>query len=241
MTRLLISVRNPAEARIALEEGADLIDLKEPGAGALGAVSHETARLVVAAVADRCATSATVGDLSLDAMILGPAIRTMAATGADFVKMGVWPESGKLVRTFQGLAPVALEAPLIAVFFADLGIPDGAIDMAADAGFKGIMLDTANKARGRLRDNVSLQELDAFVRRARCRRIMVGLAGSLRIEDIATLADLGPDYLGFRGAACDGHARVAELSAERVRALRGTLDETLERTGSTAGRLTAAL
>jgi uncharacterized protein (UPF0264 family) len=241
MSRLLISVRNPAEARIAFEEGADLIDLKEPDAGALGAVSLETARLVVAAVAQRRATSATVGDLPLDARILGPAIQAMSATGVDFVKMGVWPESGNLVRAFQDLAPVALRTPLIAVLFADLGVPVGAIDVVADAGFKGIMLDTANKGRGRLRDNISRQELGEFVRRARCRRLMIGLAGSLRIEDSATLADLGPDYLGFRGAACDGHDRGAELKAERVRALRTALDKTLRTTGISEGRLTTAL
>lgn len=241
MSRLLISVRNPAEARIAFEEGADLIDLKEPDAGALGAVSLETARLVVAAVAQRRATSATVGDLPLDARILGPAIQAMSATGVDFVKMGVWPESGNPVRAFQDLAPVALRTPLIAVLFADLGVPVGAIDVVADAGFKGIMLDTANKQRGRLRDNISLDELDVFVDHARYRGLMIGLAGSLRIEDIPTLAKLGPDYLGFRGAACDGHARGAELNAERVRLLRTTLDNTPRSTSTTEGRLAAAL
>lgn len=70
---------------------------------------------------------------------------------------------------------------------------------------------------------------------------MIGLAGSLRIEDIATLADLGPDYLGFRGAACDGHDRGVELRAERVRALRTALDKTLRTTGISEGRLTTAL
>ncbi|HWT37209.1 MAG TPA: (5-formylfuran-3-yl)methyl phosphate synthase, partial [Paraburkholderia sp.] len=39
MIRMLASVRNLDEARDAAGAGADLIDLKEPGAGALGAVS----------------------------------------------------------------------------------------------------------------------------------------------------------------------------------------------------------
>ena len=38
MTRLVISVRNVAEAIAAAAGGADLIDLKEPNRGALGRV-----------------------------------------------------------------------------------------------------------------------------------------------------------------------------------------------------------
>ncbi len=37
MTRLLVSVRSAAEAEIALSAGADLIDVKEPSRGSLGA------------------------------------------------------------------------------------------------------------------------------------------------------------------------------------------------------------
>lgn len=239
MTRLLISVRNPVEAQIALDEGADLIDLKEPDAGALGAVPHDVARCVVAAVGHWRATSATVGDLPLNASVLGSAIRAMSATGVDFVKMGIWPESGDLVRTFRDLASVAVETRLIAVVFADQRIPGDVIELAANAGFRGVMLDTAHKAGGRLVDNIPIRELGEFVRRARSRRLMVGLAGSLRIEDVDKLAALGPDYLGFRGAVCNGHVRGSELDAERVRALRAALDKTLRPTGEIAGRVTA--
>ncbi|MBY0228781.1 MAG: (5-formylfuran-3-yl)methyl phosphate synthase, partial [Gemmataceae bacterium] len=36
MPGLIVSVRSADEARIALENGADLIDVKEPSRGALG-------------------------------------------------------------------------------------------------------------------------------------------------------------------------------------------------------------
>jgi uncharacterized protein (UPF0264 family) len=54
---------------------------------------------------------------------------------------------------------------------------------------------------------------------------MSGLAGSLRIGDIAPLAALGPDLLGFRGALCQPGGRAAQISTERVRAVRAALDE----------------
>ncbi|MEX0885938.1 MAG: (5-formylfuran-3-yl)methyl phosphate synthase, partial [Phycisphaeraceae bacterium] len=43
---LLVSVRNVAEARAAMAGGADVIDIKEPAAGALGAASPTTIQQV---------------------------------------------------------------------------------------------------------------------------------------------------------------------------------------------------
>jgi uncharacterized protein (UPF0264 family) len=51
--RLLVSVRDAAEAVEALAGGADWIDLKEPQRGPLGAVDAVTARDVVHVVAGR--------------------------------------------------------------------------------------------------------------------------------------------------------------------------------------------
>ncbi len=57
--RLLVSVRSVDEARLAAAAGADFIDLKEPSAGALGALPLATVRAVVgvARSARRSATS----------------------------------------------------------------------------------------------------------------------------------------------------------------------------------------
>ena len=47
MTLFLASVRDAAEAETALLANADIIDLKDPAQGALGAVDPETTRRVV--------------------------------------------------------------------------------------------------------------------------------------------------------------------------------------------------
>ncbi|MEX0712176.1 MAG: (5-formylfuran-3-yl)methyl phosphate synthase, partial [Pirellulales bacterium] len=47
MTKLLVSVRSLAEARLALAAGVDLIDLKEPARGSLGALDPAVARQIV--------------------------------------------------------------------------------------------------------------------------------------------------------------------------------------------------
>ena len=62
MTRMLASVANAAEAGVAVQLGADIIDLKDARRGALGAVSLDIARQSIAAVAGRSETSAALGD-----------------------------------------------------------------------------------------------------------------------------------------------------------------------------------
>jgi dihydroneopterin aldolase len=224
--RLLISVRDSNEARIALESGADIIDLKEPDAGALGAVDLRSAREIVGVIAGRGTTSATVGDLPADASVLEDAVRRTVSSGVDFVKIGFIPSPGTdICGVIHALAPVAREFALIAVIFADDLPPGDPIAAAATAGFAGVMLDTADKRGGRLLDHMSVARLRDFVGSAKRSKLMTGLAGSLRREDIAQLAELSPDYLGFRGAACIQNRRGAELEAGRVASLRKTLGD----------------
>ena len=52
--RMLVSVRDVAEAREAVRAGVDLIDLKEPAAGALGGLALPVIREVVAALRPEC-------------------------------------------------------------------------------------------------------------------------------------------------------------------------------------------
>jgi (5-formylfuran-3-yl)methyl phosphate synthase len=177
----------------------------------------------VARVAGRRPVSATVGDLPPDAGALAAATRATAATGVDIVKLGFF--SGANHRSLAwDLAPLASDGILlVAVLMADRE-PD--LDVAATlagAGFLGVMLDTADKGSGGLLRHLDLPILGRFVDSAHDHGIMAGLAGSLRFEDVATLAPLGPDYLGFRGALCRG-GRASALDAERVSELRRQLD-----------------
>ncbi|HNI07365.1 MAG TPA: (5-formylfuran-3-yl)methyl phosphate synthase, partial [Thiobacillaceae bacterium] len=62
MSGWLASVTGAEEARLALAAGADLIDCKNPAAGALGALPRATVAEVLAAVGGRRPVSATIGD-----------------------------------------------------------------------------------------------------------------------------------------------------------------------------------
>jgi dihydroneopterin aldolase len=224
MSRFLASVRDADEAEIALAGGAQIIDFKDPAHGALGALPADVIAEGVQRVGHRAPTSATAGDWPLDPGALAAAAERIAATGVDFVKLGLLPGEA-LPDCIAALAPFAERHRTVAVFFGDCGVPLQALDALREAGFAGAMIDTFDKAGGSLRQHLDDSALRAFVDRARGLGLMSGLAGSLRIEDIGPLAALSPDLLGFRGALCHPGGRAARLSTERVGAVRAALDE----------------
>lgn len=215
----LASVTSPEEASLALAGGADVIDCKDPSAGALGALPETVVREITDCLAGRLPVSATVGDLPPEPAVLVEAASGMARTGVDIVKIGFFgdgdprPAIAVLGRTKHE------RARLVAVLMADQTPDYELIPYLAAHGFAGVMLDTANKAAGRLPTVLPAGELAKFVRMARNSGLLCGLAGSLRMEDIAGLASLGPDVLGFRGALCET-GRASKLDPTRVAAIR---------------------
>ena len=222
MTRLLASVQDVHEAQIALAGGADIVDFKHPSQGALGALSADTIAAGVRRVERRALTSATAGDWPLEPGQLTSAAARIGATGVDYVKLGLLPGPA-LGHCIDALNAVARECRLVAVFFADRGVPLQALEWLQHAGFSGAMIDTFDKAGGGLRNHLSEDRLRAFVIRSRALGLLTGLAGSLRVDDIAVLRGLGPDLLGFRGALCEGHDRNSALSLARLRSVREAL------------------
>lgn len=225
MTRFLASVRDASEAAIAVAGGTDIIDFKEPDDGALGAVDVEAIAAGLRAVAGRAETSATCGDLPLDAARLVEAATRIAATGVDYVKLGLLPGEA-LSPCIDALAGVAQGHRLIAVFFADLGVPRQAFPRLAAAGFAGVLVDTFHKDGRGLRQHLAPEALRTIVADGRASGLMVGLAGALRIDDIDPLRSLGADLLGFRSALCAGEARRDEIRADRVALVRAAFDVT---------------
>src|SRR5262249_44750110 len=150
------------EIETALSGGADIIDLKDPAAGALGALSLTAIRQMVASIAGRRPVSAVTGDLPMDPDLLQSRVEATAATGVDFVKVGVF--AGPAMHDcVSALAGAARNARLIGVLFADRS-PDFALLAAlAGTGFTGAMLDTAGKGTGRLTTHLGADRLARFV------------------------------------------------------------------------------
>ena len=204
MTGMLASVVNLAEARIVAAAGVDIIDLKDPAAGALGALPVGEIKAIVDSLSGDQRISATLGDLPMQAGVLVPAVEAMAATGVDFVKIGFFP-GGDWSGVVGDLRPAAADGiRLVAVLFGDSSPDLGWVTRLAEAGFEGVMLDTADKRKGSLRTFCNPGFLRDFVATTRRHGLLTGLAGSLRAEDVPSLLALDPDYLGFRGGLCRG-------------------------------------
>ncbi len=232
--RLLVSVSDAEEVSAALAGDADVVDAKDPRSGALGAVPLDVFRAIHAAVAGARPVTAAIGDASDEACVQRTA-HAFAGAGARFVKVGFAAiESGPRVAALaraavRGASAAARDAAVIVVAYADAEraaslSPTAMIDVAARAGARGVLLDTADKRGPGLRALVPRGALAAWVTHAHDRRLLVALAGKLSADDLAFVCDAGADIAGVRGAACDG-GRTGRVSADRVRDLRIRLDD----------------
>jgi dihydroneopterin aldolase len=222
MTRMLASVIDELELESAIDAGADIIDLKNPHTGALGALPLTLIRHLVEQSAGRRPISATVGDLPADPLRITRAIQRTAECGVDFVKVGFF-SSDNLSDCLKAIAELSADHAVVAVLFADCAPPLQRLDAFAAAGCRGVMLDTAGKGGGGLLQYSAPEQLERFVDETRALGMLSGLAGSLRLEEIPQLLPLLPDYLGFRGALCKQGVRTAGITSARLREVRDAL------------------
>lgn len=216
MTGMLASVNSLAEALLVLSAEVDIIDLKQPALGALGALDIDTVKQIVEGIGGRCPVSATIGDLPMQPDPVFKAVKAMAETGVDYIKIGFFP-GDDWQGTIKNLSSLAGQnRALIAVLFADAQPDLTIISLLKEAGFTGVMLDTMNKHKGPLTRQMTKMEIGQFVSQVKARKLLCGLAGSLRLDDIPALMPHQPDYLGFRGALCQQHNRVGQLNKQAV-------------------------
>jgi (5-formylfuran-3-yl)methyl phosphate synthase len=233
--RFLASVRDTGEAQLALSAGADVIDCKEPSRGALGALALDTVRAIRSAVPRHMPLSATVGDLVPDPTTMVAAVDAMASTGVDYVKVGFFP-GGDAEATIRALGARSFgNTSLVGLLLADRDPDFELIRPMAEAGFSGIMIDTADKALGALPDVTSRERLAFFLSEARHCGLFAGLAGSLRLEHIPGLLSLRPGLLGFRGALCCASDRIGSLDRDAIAAVRQAIPAGFVRGDELAG------
>lgn len=207
-----------AEASLVVPLGVDILDLKNPAFGALGALDVLDVRRIVEAFPDQT-ISATIGDLPMTPDLITDKVDAMARTGVDFVKIGFF-ETGDWLPVLNALKPTSDRGVrLVAVLFGDQNISLDALPAFRASGFHGVMVDTADKSRGGLLDCRDPRWLSQFVTLGQSLGLLTGLAGSLTLMDIPILKALGADYLGFRGALCqrDRTSGLDLSSAMRVR------------------------
>src|SRR5215471_20391362 len=100
MSLMLASVTGPEEAEIVARQGADIVDLKDVGAG-FGTVTPDVVRATVAAVARRRPVSAVVGESAVDLERITAIAAALAEAGASYLKLALSGDRhrGELIRT----------------------------------------------------------------------------------------------------------------------------------------------
>jgi FolB domain-containing protein len=222
MTRMLASVGSLREAEIALDGGADIIDLKYVGSRAAGVMKADAIRSTVAAIGRRRSVSAFTGDPQMRPGQTEAAAQEFAATGLDYIKVGIFP-GGDAPACIGELAGIASRVKLIAVFFADASPDLSLVPLLKRSGFAGAMLDTQGEAAGHLLDHFNVSRLLRFVEDCHEAGLLAGLAGSLEMPDIPRLLVLTPDLMGFHSALCNSRGAAGAVDLGCIQAVRALI------------------
>jgi hypothetical protein len=236
--KLLVSPTSEVEALEALAGGADIIDVKNPAEGSLGANFPWVLRRVREIVPREIEVSATIGDVPYLPGTVSLAALGAATLGADYVKVGLsGPRSIDEAADLMGNVVHAVRdfsrsVKVVAAAYADwrrastihpLSVPE----VARRSGSAVAMIDTKIKDGKRLFDFLTEKDLSLFVSKSHETGLLAALAGSLRKEDVPALAKLGVDIIGVRAAACDGKDRInGHITRVRVRELVDAVKET---------------
>lgn len=238
MTQLLVSVRSVEEAIIALEAGVDIIDLKDPENGALGALDLVLSTQIMHQIQQHninnsddflpVNVSATVGEHHFDMESLINSILERALINIDIIKVAI--STFERISNWQNhfdmqkISDVKPDIKLVAVFFADQKIDLIQLEILKKLGFYGAMLDTSAKHQN-LFEICTIPHLQMFTQYCQKNALKSGLAGSLKPQHIERLTAIGPSYIGFRGGVCEADARNKSLVMNKVVKVKKLLHE----------------
>jgi hypothetical protein len=225
--RLLVSVTDAAEARLAVAGGVDIVDVKNPAEGSLGAPAPGVIERVREEVPAELPVSVALGDLPALPGTAALAAVGAARSGAAYVKVGLWGAATEDDAAAVLRAALAGGVPVIAGAYADaervetppLG-PHSLVAAAGAAGVAGCLLDTAVKDGRGLLEWMDPDALAALVAEAHAAGLVVALAGALRAEDLPAIRETGADIAGVRSAACRDGLRTAPIDPDRIARLR---------------------
>jgi (5-formylfuran-3-yl)methyl phosphate synthase len=229
--RLLVSPMNIEEAQRALQGGADILDVKNPKEGSLGANFPWAIRAVADLANGRVPVSATIGDLDFKPGTASLAALGAATSGAQFIKVGLLGVKTQeqavemLDAIVRAVKDFDREKKVVASGYSDYARVGSISPMllpaaAAKAGADLVMVDTAVKDGRPTFDFMSEQDLADFINLGHANGLEVALAGSIGFRHLDLLKGLNPDIIGVRGIVCGG---------DRKSAIRSELVEKLKR------------
>lgn len=235
--KLLVSPQNAQEAAEAIAGGAEIIDVKNPSEGPLGANFPWVIKQIRQLTPKNLQVSCTIGEAPSIPASIALAAYGAASLGVDYVKVGLYGTKTLqnavtlLHNVSRAVKDCNPKIKVVAAGYADfqraqsidpLLVPQA----AAEAKVEVAMLDTAVKDGKRLFDFLTNEQLSKFVGLAHKKGLEAALAGSLLKQDLPAIYDFGADIAGVRGAACSNSNRVTgHITKEKVRELAEIIEQ----------------
>ncbi|MCD6455946.1 MAG: (5-formylfuran-3-yl)methyl phosphate synthase [Methanophagales archaeon] len=231
---VLVSPKDVEEAKAVIRGNADIVDVKNPKEGSLGAnfpwVIGSIKELVEQEGGEGMKLSAAIGDFDYKPGTGSLAALGAAAAGAEYIKVGLLKIKTKeeaidllsgIVKAVKDFDPTK---KVVSAFYSDYKrinsispLEISAIGEAVDIDVA--MVDTGIKDGKTTLEFMTEEELKTFVSESKALGLMTALAGALKFEDIPAVKRINPDIIGVRGMVCGGN-REDGVKEELVRDLR---------------------
>jgi len=228
--KLLISVWYPERSTTCIRGGADIIDVKNPSRGSLGAPSFKVVKEIVERFRGIRELSAAVGDITCCPEMTALAAYALSKLGLNYVKIGLQVDNERdgleIVR--EVVETVGSLSKVIVVGYADYErakalSPLKVVEVAYRGDAHGVMIDTRIKDGLTSLDILPMSYIREFVGKARETNLLKAFAGGLRKEHLVKILNLGFDVIGFRTAACE-NGRLGKVSERKVRELKQVIE-----------------
>ena len=222
---LLVSVRDQHEAAAVAHLPFEILDLKEPDRGPLGAcepdVWHHCVEsippLAGGSLKGRC-WSVALGEQTMAMELVG-----QVPSGVRFAKAGPsgLPDTRLLFRMWDRLRERLAEGvELVAVAYADWEVArspllEDVVAGAVSCGLKTILIDTFDKQRGGVFDLLGEDRIKNVIRMTSSVGCEVVLAGGITYSEASRALSFGYRRIGLRGALCRG-SRNGEIDPQTV-------------------------
>ncbi|HJX56854.1 MAG TPA: (5-formylfuran-3-yl)methyl phosphate synthase [Methanoregula sp.] len=208
--QLLVSPSTIEEAKHSV--AADIIDVKKPSEGSLGANFPWVIREIKTLVAKPL--SAAIGDFDYKPGGAALAAYGAACAGADFIKIGLAFDGQEKARDVISAVVRAVkdefpEKFVVIAAYSDYQrmhsiSPFEMAPIAAECGADFAMVDTGIKDRKSTFAFMDEETLRAFTYTNGKLGLGTALAGAFKFEDIDALKRINPDIIGVRGMVCGG-------------------------------------
>ncbi len=208
--QLLVSPSSISEAKCSV--AADIIDVKRPAEGSLGANFPWVIKEIKSF--SKKPVSAAIGDFPYRPGGASLAAYGAACAGADYIKIGLAFDGADRAREVIAAVVKAVkdefpDKKVVIAAYSDyqrMGTisPFAMAPIAAELGADLAMVDTGIKDKKSTFEFMDEEELTSFRKKNTDLGLLTALAGSLNFDDLERLKRINPAIIGVRGMVCGG-------------------------------------